>query len=327
VTLDIYNATCRALKAELVARGLGDQIHLMGGGLIESSGAKNHYAWMQWIAANMGDVFDAYAEHVYWWYDRPLRLEYRLRDTLHLLKQLPENQQKPMYMMEYGIRGSTTCTGNPNVTNLYYVPDCSEIWGTNIAGFQHLWFDVEAAQLGYAGTSKWDAYQATYDLTKNPPQIYWLTGPASEGYPVTPSFNALALLFHTTQPGWEIIRVFPWDDDDWTVPAGDYDHGGGASTNDQPEQELAAFAGPNGELTVLGLDTHGRDLNTVSTDSPSPYSIGGLPPDTPFTLVVWNANGDGTNSKAGTITTNAAGVARFDVPLQAAFALTTVPVS
>jgi len=37
--------------------------------------------------------------------------------------------------------------------------------------------------------------------------------------------------------------------------------------------------------------------------------------------------GDGTNAVAGTITTTAAGVARFDVPLQAAFALTTVPVS
>ena len=42
---------------------------------------------------------------------------------------------------------------------------------------------------------------------------------------------------------------------------------------------------------------------------------------------MWNASGDGTNSIAGTVTTNAAGVARFQVPLQAAFALTTVPLS
>jgi hypothetical protein len=44
-------------------------------------------------------------------------------------------------------------------------------------------------------------------------------------------------------------------------------------------------------------------------------------------LAEWNATGEGTNSIAGTVTTNAAGVARFEVPLQAAFALTTVPVS
>ena len=55
--------------------------------------------------------------------------------------------------------------------------------------------------------------------------------------------------------------------------------------------------------------------------------IGGLPPTTTFTLALWNATGDGKNSVAGTITTTTAGVARFDVPLQAAFVLTTVPVS
>ena len=69
------------------------------------------------------------------------------------------------------------------------------------------------------------------------------------------------------------------------------------------------------------------DLNTASPEPPSEYSIGGLPPNTSFNLAVWNATGDGTNSIAGTVSTNAAGVARFEVPLQAAFALTTVPVS
>ena len=40
----------------------------------------------------------------------------------------------------------------------------------------------------------------------------------------------------------------------------------------------------------------------------------------------WNPAGNGENDITGTITTNAAGVARFEVPLHAAFALTTVPV-
>ena len=56
------------------------------------------------------------------------------------------------------------------------------------------------------------------------------------------------------------------------------------------------------------------------------YSIGGLPPHTSFNLVSWNAAGNGENAITGTLTTNAAGVARFEVPLHAAFALTTVPV-
>ena len=63
----------------------------------------------------------------------------------------------------------------------------------------------------------------------------------------------------------------------------------------------------------------------MSPTPPEAYSIGDLPPNTAFHLALWNASGDGTDSIAGTVTTNGAGVARFEVPLQAAFALTTLP--
>jgi hypothetical protein len=135
----------------------------------------------------------------------------------------------------------------------------------------------------------------------------------------------MSLLNHTTAPGWQVIQVGPWADDDAGVPA--YGVTGGETSNDQPEKELVGYAGPNGELTIMGLDTRGRALNAASTEPPAPYSVGGLPANRTFTLAVWNATGDGTNSVAGTVTTNAAGVARFDVPLHAAFALTTVPVA
>jgi hypothetical protein len=301
----------------------------MGGGLVESGAGGTHRTWMSYIAANMGDIIDAYAEHVYWWYDVPGRLEYRLRDTYNLMtKELPAGQQKPEYMMEFGVRGYNTCDGKPALPfgdHLYYRDaNCTEIWRTNIAGFQQLWFNIDAAQLGVAGTSKWDAYWSMYDNSSVRNQVYWMVGPPSEGSPLTPTYYAMSLLFHATDPGWQIIGVEPWESNDWSVPA--YGTIGGAVSDDQPEQELVGYAGPNGELTVVGLDTHGRDLNTVSTEPPSQYSIGGLPPNTTFRLAQWNATGDGTDS-VGTVTTNDAGVARFEVPLQAAFALTTVPVS
>jgi hypothetical protein len=176
-----------------------------------------------------------------------------------------------------------------------------------------------------AGTSKWDAYWSMYDKSSPTNQLYWMVGPPTEGSPLTPTYYAMSLLFHVTAPGWQIIGVDPWEQDDWSVPA--YAVAGGNASNDRPEQELVAYAGPNGELTVMGLDTRGRDLNTAASGAPSDYSIGGLPPNTRFNLAVWNATGDGTNSVAAPVTTNAAGVARFAVPLQAAFALTTVPVS
>jgi hypothetical protein len=330
VTLEQYNALYRALDAQLRARGLRGQIQLMGGGLIESAGARNHYTWLEWIAANMGDIVDAYAEHIYWVYDRPGRLEYRLRDTHYLMtNDLPAAQQKPAYMMEFGIRGYNTCPPKPTLptaNQLYYRDaNCTEIWRTNIAGFQQLWFNIDSAQLGVAGTSKWDAFWGRYDNSSVNNQLYWMIGPPTEGSPLTPTYNAMSLLFHTTAPGWQIIGVEPWESNDYTVPATRVS--GGETSDDQPEKELVGYYGPSGELTVVGLDTHGRNLNTASADPPSAYSIGGLPANTEFTLAVWNTTGDGTNSIAGTVTTNAAGVARFEVPLQAAFALTTVPIS
>ena len=340
VTFDQYSLLNRALDSELKARGLRSQIHMMGGGLVENGAtpARDHYSWMKLIGTNMNDVFDGYAEHVYWFYYDPGRLEYRLRDTWHLMNDYPEGlppdlqglpaaQRKPVYMMEFGIRGDKTCGSKPAFTNLYYGadPTCPEIWRTNIAGFQQLWFNIDSAQLGVAGTSKWDAYWSRYDNSSAGNQLYWMIGPPTEGSPLTPTYNAMSLLFHTTAPGWQIVGVDPWDSSDWGVPA--YRTNLGDATNDQPEQEITAYAGPAGELTVVGLDTHGKSLNVASTDPPSPYSIGGLPPNMTFTLAEWNATGDGTNTIAGTVTTNAAGVVRFAVPLQAAFALTTVPVS
>jgi hypothetical protein len=327
VTLDEYNTLVRALHAQLVARGLREHIHLMGGGLVESVPTKSHYIWMKWIAQNMGDVVDAYAEHVYWFYDRPGRLEYRLRDVYNLMKnELPAEQQKPQYMMEFGIRGFNACGTKPAFGNLYYLDgNCTEIWRTNIAAFQQLWFNIDSAQLGVAGTSKWDAFWSRYDNSSVTNQLYWMIGPPAEGSPLTPTYYAMSMLFHVTAPGWQIVRVEPWESNDSTVPA--YGGTGLITSDDQPEKELVGYAGPNGELSIVGLDTNGRALNAVSPDPPPKYSIGGLPPNTGFTLAVWNATGDGANTIAGKITTNAAGVARFEVPLQAAFALTTVPVS
>jgi hypothetical protein len=333
VSLAEYETLVRTLDAELRARGLRDHIRMMGPGLVENAGvpSRTHYVWLKHIAANMGDVLDAWGQHIYWNYNDTGRLEYRLRDIWNLVNKVipaefPAAQLKPTYMMEYGVRGLDNCAGKPLSRNTYYAvdPSCPSIQRTNIAGFQQFWFAVASAQLGYVGAAKWDAYWGVYDFTLSPPQVYWTIGPAAEGSPLMPSYHSLALLFHTTVPGWQVVGVQPWDASDWTVPT----HGiEGHSSNDTPEKELAAYAGPDGELTILGLDTNGRALNGLSAEPPSQYSIGELPASTTFTLAVWNAAGDGKNTVAATVTTNAAGVARFQVPLHAAFALTTVPVS
>jgi hypothetical protein len=164
ITLEQYEALYRALDRQLVNRGLRTQISLMAGGFIESAGVRRQYAWLPWVAEHMSDIVDAYAIHVYWQYFDTGRLEYRLRDSYHLTTSLPPNEQKPVYMMEFGIRGRNTCGTKPTFNFLYYGDaDCTEIWRTNIAGFQQLWFAIDSAQLGVAGASKWDAFWAVYD--------------------------------------------------------------------------------------------------------------------------------------------------------------------
>jgi hypothetical protein len=289
---------------------------MMGGDLIRD----NQRAWFAYIAANMNDLFDAYSVHVYWdYWNTPFFLETRLKDIRQILtEELPVEARKPTYVMEFGVRGIKSFPGKPNVESGYW-EDGTELARTNIAAFQQFWFDLAAAQLGFTGSVKWDAYWGKYSGTYN--SLYSLIGPAAEGWPLFPGYHATNLLLQTTARGWQVVQVSPWEENDWRQ----FDDAK-QRIFDQPEKEIAAYTGPNGELTFLGLDSHGRALNTTSAETPE-YSIGELTPGMEFNLAIWNATGNGETVDAGTVTANAAGVVRFQVPLHAAFALTTVPVS
>jgi hypothetical protein len=255
--------------------------------------------------------------HIYWNYWDLARMEFRLKDVRRIvMEELPREARKPVYVTEFGVRGILNFPGKPAFQPGYW-EDGTPTARTNIAAFQQLWFNIVASQLGYSGTAKWDAYWGKYDSSYN--ASHYLIGPPEEGWPLFPSYHALRMLLQTTEPGWTVLGVAPWEEDDWKLSV---DH----AANDQAEKEVVAYAGPTKELTLIGLDTHGRGLNGVSSETPA-YSFGGLPPNTNLNLVLWNANGNGENSFARTVATNAAGVARFEVPLHAAFALTTVPVS
>jgi hypothetical protein len=323
ITLAQYEALYRTLDAQLAARGLQAQIGLIGGDLVQNTEGmpRGHRAWFDYMVAHMNDVIDAWSEHIYWVYDNPFRMEERLKDVAYLVHQeLPESARKPTFLMEYGVRGYDTCGSNPLVRAAYYLDaNCTQLRRMALGGFHKLWFVINSAQLGFDGADNWDLYWAVYDRTTPPNQSYWMIGPPEEGWALYPSYYAFQLLLQTTARGWQVLGVDPWTEDD---AATRYD----APKPDQPEQELTAFAGPDDQLTVVGLDTNGRALTAPNGESSS-YSIGGLPPNISLTLAIWNANGDGTNSVAGTVTTNAVGVARIDVPLQAAFVLTTVSVS
>ena len=210
LTMAEYETLNRALDAQLVARGLRGQIRMMGGDLVSTS----QRAWFAYIA-------DEHERHL-----RRVLGAHLLGLLEHAVLQgdpaegRPQDRdrgaagaaRKPTYVMEFGVRGIRNFPGKPNVESGYW-EDGTDIARTNIAAFQQLWFDLAAAQLGFTGSVKWDAYWGRYHGNYN--SLYSLIGPASEGWPLFPAYHATNLLLQTTARGWQVLQVGPWDEDDW----------------------------------------------------------------------------------------------------------------
>jgi hypothetical protein len=292
------------LDRQLARRGIREQIRFMGGDLVEGSSDPgsplNYRRWFEHLSTHVADLLDAYSVHVYWNYDDAARFQHRLADARRVVAGLAN--PKPVYVTEYAARGRDRgLNGVVDPGNLHDGRARLPLGRTNLAAFQHAWFQIRCAQLGYAGAVKWDCHFGRYDNGK---QAYYAIGePTSDGWPLFPVYFLLRLFTVTTAAGWQVRGVRPVGDASRT-------------------KQLAAFAGPGGELTVLGLDTRGATLNSRSSTR-VPYSIGGLPPRTRFEHLLWNRHGDGKLARGRSVTTDAAGTARIAVPLHSVFALTT----
>jgi hypothetical protein len=202
--------------------------------------------------------------------------------------------------MEYGVRGIRRPDGptGPLVPEPGLWQDRTPMAETRLAGFQYAWFNVLSSRLGYPGTAVWDTFNAKYDTGT---QDYSCIGPLATGWSLRPCYGLLRLFTELTEPGWSVVGV---------------DGSAGSKL-------LTAYAGPEGALTLVGLDTAGAHLNAAAPEVVS-YSIGGLPPAADLRLLVWNRDGDGSTAPPAIVTTDDAGVARLAVPLHAVWALTTL---
>jgi uncharacterized membrane protein (UPF0136 family) len=295
ITMAQYEAQYRALDPYI--QSIRGQVKYMGGDLVRAPdvGPPNQQAWFQYMATKMADILDAYSIHVFWDYFDTQKLVDRLTEVRAIVNALPVAGRKPLYVSEYGIRGLRTFNGVPAGDPGVW-EDGTPMARTNINAFQHAWFDVLAAELGYVGTSKWDSYFGKYD---NGTQAYYMIGSPAEGWPLYPIYNSLRLLTVNVGAGWRTVNVA-------SVP--------------NTSRLLAAYAGKGGEHTVVGLDTAGAQLNTVSTIV-TPYTIGGLPPSKSFQLTIWNQAGDGLVGAPTPVATDAAGVVTISVPQHAVFGL------
>jgi hypothetical protein len=299
ITMETYEKQYRDLDP--LIQSIRGQVRYMGGDLVRGpdTGAPNQEAWFQYLATHMSDLLDAYSIHVFWDYWDTQKLVDRLTEVRQIVDALPESGRKPIYVAEYGVRGLRTFNGLPQAEPGVW-QDGTPMTQTRISAFQHAWFDVLAADLGYIGTSKWDSYFGKYD---NATQAYYAIGDPQSGWPLYPMYNLLQLFTTTVKRGWQVVAVD-------SVPG--------------TSRLLAAYQGKNKQLTVIGLDTAGAQLNGVSDVPPVSYSIGGLPPSQKLRLVLWNEAGDGARGAAKTVASDANGAATITVPQQAVFVLTSV---
>ena len=162
--------------------------------------------------------------------------------------------------------------------------------------------------MGYAGMLKWDCHFGKYD--KGTQANYAIGPPGPPAQPRTwqlyPMYFLLRLFTLTTAPGW---KVLPITRDPSAAGSG--------------TKHLAAFKGNGKNLTILGLDEQGAHMNKAGSKTAS-YQIGGLTPQTPFKLVLWNKTDGHKLNLEPTVKANAAGVVTItSVPVHSVFALTT----
>ena len=298
MTMEAYEKQYRDLDPLIQA--IRGQVKYMGGDLVRGpdTGAPNQDVWFQYLAAHMSDILDAYSIHVFWDYWDTQKLVDRLTEVRAIVDALPENARKPVYVTEYGVRGLRTFNGAPQVDPGVW-QDGTPITQTNISAFQHAWFDVLAADLGYLGTSKWDSYYGKYD---NGTQAYYVIGAPQSGWPLYPMYNLLQLFTTTVKRGWQVVAVD-------SVP--------------DTSRILAAYLGKKKQLTVIGLDSAGAQLN-AGVPTATPYSVAGFPPSKPVNLLIWNANADGLVAPRQKVTADANGVVNVSISQHAVFVLTTV---
>src|SRR3954447_5105036 len=350
ITPPLLNHMYRLLAAELAQRRLRERIRFMGGDLLREQNKsvpvpdrivfpkvandlpkamkppaidpsvdwwRKHAQedfYFAWMAENMHDILDAYSVHIYWFYDDSPQ------GTAYFQARLPGVQtmgarrrgagRKPVYVTEYGVRGFNkppyTKTNPkppavPNPSPGYFLDNGDPMWKTTVAAFQTAWFQLVAAQTGYVGMAKWDCYWGRYDSGT---QSWFAIGQpltADGKWPLSPMYYLLWLFAHAAERGWPRVEL--------------------TNNSRLPSSELAGF-GLASDLTILGLDSRGKTTTRVAETSPATvsYTIKGTPTAN-LNLIVWNRAGDGKLAK-GTVAVSDR-IARFTVPLQAVFALTT----
>ncbi|KQX48844.1 LamG-like jellyroll fold domain-containing protein [Paenibacillus sp. Root444D2] len=284
ITQTDYETFYRTLSTDLTTLGIRSSIKLIGGDLLYN----NQQSWFDYMANNMSDVLDGYSVHIYWDYDNTAYAIQRLTDIRTIVDGEPMAGRKPVYIMEYGIRGDKiSCTQDPGCLNGTSIP----IEDTIINAYEHAWFTMNAMNKKFVATTKWDAYKAKYD---NGTQYYGEIGSGTDGYPMKPIYDVTRLFSHTSNSHWQLVSV----------------------TGSVTGKLVTALKDPSSSnMAVYALNDTGASTT---------ISIGGLGANKIFRMYVWNDNGDGGITDESSVQADSSGNITVRLNTQSFAAFTTL---
>ncbi len=253
-----YCRLYRALDAELRFVGLRDKVSIVAGDLL----SREQEFWVPYLGSRIASVVDGYSMHAYWDYWDTAKPTHRLGSFADLVAALPPDQQKPIYAMEFGVRGRNH---HGNINDPGDFANGKPIATTPLQASQMARFIIEAANRNYVAAVAWNMDDTLYDH----PMQYGLIGSVKDHWPLKPAYQVIKLFTHTTQPGW---RAIPLD------LAGN------------PCITACAFAGDKGELSIFLLNrSDKKTINVQLTGSPSPG---------PFHQFLWNPDATGRTERS-----------------------------
>ncbi len=292
IALPAYKAYYAKLDEALKAKGIRDKIRIVGGDLVYN----DQQMWFDYLTTNMADILDGYSFHAYWDDNDTLKPYTRLTSVANIARSFSRIANKPVYITEYGVRGSVKPADDPMKDPGYLTGTKIPISRTTTSALQNALFQVNGMNLGFAGFIRWDCYKAKFDRGV---QYYSCIGSAKDGYPLYPMYYMTYLFTHTSQPGWQVVQT---------------------SSPVDPKNTLAVSAMKNKSSTM-------QTVYAVNTKSKSQeYVISGLTPKRKYSVYSFNSDGKGIFTKENTINADALGTIKGTINSSSVLAITTVKI-
>ena len=292
IALPAYKAYYQKLDEALKAKGIRDKIRIVGGDLVYN----DQQMWFNYLTSNMADILDGYSFHAYWDDNDTLKPYTRLTSVASIARSFSRTADKPVYITEYGVRGSVKPKGDPMKDPGYLTGTKIPISITTTSAMQNALFQINGMNLGFAGFIRWDCYKAKFDRGV---QYYSCIGSAKDGFPLYPMYYMTYLFTHTCEPGWQVVQT--------TSPV-------------DVKNTFVTSAIRNKSNTMQTVYA----INILN--KPQNFEISGLAPKRKYSVYTFNSDGKGIFKKESALSADELGTLKGTIKGTSVMAITTVKI-